>query len=532
MKQIVSVILLFIFCTAEAQRSGKLPVHPNILFCIADDAGLPQFGAYGMANAARTPAFNTVASQGLLLMNVYTPNAKCGPSRSCIITGRNPWQLEAAANHNAYFPEKFTTFIEALGERGGYEVGYTGKGWGPGNPGIKNGKERLLTGPAYNQIKDHAPTSEISNVDYAANFEAFLKDRPANKPFFFWYGSHEPHRGYEYGSGQAKGGMKLSDIKEVPPFWLDTVQVRNDMLDANFETEYFDHHLQQMLALLKKYHLSDNTIVIVTSDNGPPFPRMKGHVYAFDNHLPMAILWKGHIINPGRKIYDYVSFIDLAPTILQLAGLSQEKTGMQPIEGKSFVDILRSTSGTFIDPGRDHVLVGRERTDVGRPHDEGYPVRGIVKGKFMYTRNYEPERWPSGNPETGYMDTDGSPTKTVILATHRNGDYMKLWQLCFGKRKSEELYDLKKDPYCMHNLTGIWEYLPVKDSLKAQMEEALRKQGDPRMFGKGYLFDQYPYAAEAVRDFYDRNLKDKQKAGWINETDFEQGPVRDSCNCF
>ena len=228
------------------QQTAK---RPNILFCIADDASLQHMGAYG-ASWVKTPAFDRVAKEGLLFTRAYTPNAKCSPSRATILTGRNSWQLEEAGNHAPFFPAKSTTYIEALAKHG-YHVGFTGKGWAPGNPGKINGKPRLLTGQEYSSIKMPAPTNAMSPKDYTANFEAFLKNKPQDQPFCFWYGGHEPHRVYEYGSGVAKGKKKLTDIDKVPPHWMDNEVVRNDMLDYGYEVEYFDWHLETVLKLFR-----------------------------------------------------------------------------------------------------------------------------------------------------------------------------------------------------------------------------------------------------------------------------------------
>ncbi len=528
MKRIISQSLLLplsLICSSTllfAQESDKEGSRqPNILFCIADDASFQHMSAYGMTDWVSTPAFDRVAKNGLLFTNTYTPNAKCAPSRASILTGRNSWQLEEAGNHHSFFPAKFTTFMEALPKKG-YEVGYTGKGWAPGEPGKIDGKRRELTGKEYSSIKTEAPTSAISSIDYTANFEEFLRNKPQDKPFYFWYGGYEPHRSYEYGSGVAKGNKKLSDIDNIPPYWIDNEQVRNDMLDYAYEIEYFDHHLGKMLEVLEKKGELENTIIVVTSDNGMPFPRVKGHMYEFDNHLPLAIMWKEGITNPGRKIEDFISFIDFAPTFLEIAGLEEEDSNMQPIEGKSFFDIISSKSGNLIDPTRNHVLLGRERQDVGRPGDVGYPVRGIVKENFIYTKNYEPSRWPAGNPETGYLDTDGSPTKTAILEAHKTGEYTLPWELAFGKRGSEELYQIDKDFHAMVNLAEDPAFAVQKNKLKTQMEQELKEQQDPRMFGKGYIFDEYPYSNPEHRNFYERHMKgEKIHTGWVNDSDFE-----------
>ncbi|MBN2294752.1 MAG: sulfatase, partial [Pirellulales bacterium] len=414
--------------------------RPNILFAIADDASYPHMGAYG-CKWVKTPSFDRVARQGLLFTNAYTPNAKCAPSRASILTGRNSWQLEEAANHWCFFPAKFKVYTEALAENG-YQIGMTGKGWAPGIAKDTDGKTRHLAGRPFQKRTTQPPTRGIANRDYAANFRDFLDSVDRNKPWCFWYGGHEPHRRYEYGSGIAKGGKKVSDIEQVPDFWPDNETVRIDMLDYAYEIEYFDKHLARMLTMLEKCGELENTLVVVTADNGMPFPRIKGQKYEMSNHLPLAIMWQAGIKNPGRRIEDYVSFIDFAPTFIELAGLKWSKTGMHPSSGHSLTDIFLSRKSGLVSPARDHILIGKERHDVGRPHDWGFPVRGIVKGNMLYLRNFEPTRWPAGNPETGYLNTDGSPTKTVILEGRSNPQTERFWQWSFGKRPSEELYNV------------------------------------------------------------------------------------------
>src|SRR5262245_61597490 len=168
-----------------------------------------------------------------------------------------------------------------------------------------------------------------------------------------------------------------------------------------------------------------------------PFPRCKGNAYEASNHVPLAMMWPRGIQSPGRKIDDYVSFVDLAPTFVEAAGVDWSKTGMQPPTGRSLSNILSATVAKSTNPPRDHVLIGQERHDIGRPHDWGYPIRGIVKNDMLYLHNYEPSRWPACNPETGYLNCDGGPTKTVVLDGRTQSEGRRLWQLCFGKRPEE-----------------------------------------------------------------------------------------------
>lgn len=500
---------------SEQKQATKEVKQPNILFCIADDASYPHFGAYG-TKWVNTPAFDEVAREGILFQRAYTCNAKSAPSRAGIITGRNSWQLEEACNHWPDFPAKFKSYPEALHENG-YYVGTTGKGWGPGMARDSMGVKRQLTGKIWSDLKLIPPTKNISAVDYAANFKEFFKNRPKDKPFCFWYGALEPHRGYEYGSS-LKAGKQISAIDSVPSFWPDNEVVRTDMLDYALEIEHFDQHLSVMLEVLREAGELDNTIVVVTADHGMPFPRCKGQEYEYSNHIPLAVMWKEGIADPSRTVSDYVSVIDFAPTFLELAGVDAIEAGMKPITGRSMADLLRNEK---TDLDRNFVMIGKERHDVGRPHDQGYPIRGLIRGDYLYLTNFEPNRWPAGNPETGYLNVDGSPTKTEVLKSRRNPETARFWELSFGKRKSEELYNITTDRECMHNLIEDVAFDTLKDQMKKELLNELTKQGDPRIIGDGSVFDRYPYMG-AEQMVWDRMKGgEKIKLGYVNETDYE-----------
>ncbi|TKG97312.1 heparan N-sulfatase [Puteibacter caeruleilacunae] len=511
------IFIAMLFLTAScSQEQKKQPTRPNILFCIADDVTFQHMGAYG-CTWVETPAFDRIANEGLLFTNAYTPNAKCAPSRSCIVTGRNSWQLEEAGNHWSYFPAKFKTYAETL-IGNGYHVGYTAKGVAPVVALTKDGKQRAMLGKNYSKKRTSPPTKAISNIDYAANFIDFLEDKNENEPFCFWYGGFEPHRGYEYGSGIKVGNKKVDDVDKVFSFWPDKETTRTDMLDYALEIEYFDSHLQKMLDVLESKGMLENTLIVVTADNGMPFPRVKGQAYEYSNHLPLAIMWKNGIKNPGRKINEFVSFIDFAPTFLEVAQVDQNSTNMHPIQGRSLTDIFNQESQYE----RDHVLIGKERHDVGRPHDQGYPIRGIRKGDYLFILNFETDRWPSGNPETGYLNCDGGATKTQILSDRREEGQTEFWNQCFGKRPSRELYNVKLDPDCVNNLINQDDLKELANDLEKQMINELQQQRDPRMFGHGNLFDKYKYSNKSDRDFHTRFINgENPKAGWVNKSDFE-----------
>ena len=447
-------IASFLLCTGLSSL-GQAADRPNILFAIADDWSFGHAGVYG-CDWVRTPNFDRLAKEGILFQRAYTPNAKCAPSRAIILTGRNSWQLENAGNHMTIFPPKFGGWVELL-ESNGYTTGYTGKGWGPGYARDANGKARKITGTAWQKQKDKPPARAISNNNYAGNFADFLKaaSETEGKPWAFWFGTTEPHRGYEYGVGR-RMGKKLSDIDRVPKYWPDNEVIRNDMLDYSIEVEHYDNHLGKIVATL------------------------------------------------------------------EAAGVTQIAPIMQPITGRSLFDIFRSPKSGRVIPSRDHVLIGKERHDIGRPKNWGYPIRGIVKGDWLYLHNFKTNRWPSGHPTTGYLNCDGSPTKTTILNQRRNGTN-HFWNLNFGKRPKEELFYLIGDADCVKNLAESKSQLGIKKSLREQLFAELGKQGDPRMFGKGDVFDNYPYSGVATDNFYERYTSgEKVRAGWVNPADFEK----------
>ena len=513
-------LLLAALCAALIGHAAE-PTRPNILFVIADDWGNGHAGAYGCP-WVKTPTFDRLAKEGLLFLNAYTPTAKCAPSRSAIMTGRHPWLLGAAANHTPSFPPEIGILPEAL-TKAGYFYASTGKVWGPGESRQADGSPRPMTGKVFARRKAAPPAKAIANNDYAANFADFLQETSADKPWFFWLGFAEPHRAYEEGS-HARFDKKPGNIDRVPKYWPDNATVRGDMLDYAVEVEHLDAQLGKVLAQLAARGELDRTLVIVTSDNGMPFPRVKGSTYDDANHLPFAVRWPAGIIRPGRQVADYVGFADLAPTFLEAAGLSWEKSGLRPTSGRSLFDVFKS-DGTKPLPGRDFTLIGRERNDLGRPQDQGYPVRGIVTAGRLYLENAEPSRWPACNPETGYLDTDASPTKSFILQARRTAGSDPFWELCFGLRPGREFYDLTTDPDCVLNLAAT--RITEVGELRTRMWAELKQQGDLRALGRGAEYEAFPHPDQRRRGFYERYLGgEKIDAGWVDKTDFEPTPVK------
>lgn len=487
--KLLLLALSLLALTPAASRAADAPAaqtRPNILFIIFDDWGWQHAGAYG-CDWVKTPGFDRIAKEGVLFKNAFTSNPKCSPCRATMLTGRNTWQLEEAVCHGGIFPPKFAVYPDLL-EASGYTVGLTGKGWGPGDYKL-NGRTRNPAGPSFDTEKAAPPASGIGKNDYTANFAKFLAQRDAKQPFCFWMGFQEPHRGYELNSG-VRLGKKLTDIK-VPGYLPDNDIVRGDLADYAIEVEYADAYITKAMDMLQQQGVLEDTLIIVTSDHGMPFPRVKGQIYEDGFHLPLAMRW-GKGIKPGRVVEDFINVRDLAPTYLELAGLPMH----EQMSGKSLASILRSETSGFVE-NRKLMLAGKERHDIGRPNDWGYPVRAIRTPEFFYSHNYNPERWPACNPETGYGNCDDGPTKTWIV--ENKGLF---YDLAFNYRPEEELYNIATDPECLKNLAADPKFATTKAELRTQMEAILKDEKDPRALGGEAIFDTYKYLGNRTKKGY------------------------------
>lgn len=456
--------------------------QPNILMVIADDHSWPHTSAYG-CRFVETPGFDEIAAHGVLFDNAYCPSPQCSPSRACLLTGRNMWELKEGSVLWGFVPKEFEAYPDLL-ERSGYAVGFTGKGWGPGSFEA-GGRTRNPAGPEYNTYRDSPPSSQQVGIDYYRNFVDFMERRDG-RPFCFWMGPHEPHRAYEKGSGLRYGPHTLDQV-DVPPYLPDSPEVRSDFLDYSLEIEWYDRHLQQILRYLKETGEFENTIILSTGDNGMPFPRAKANLLSHSCRVPLAVCY-GEKLRGPRRVTDFVSFIDIFPTILEALGL---KTGAK-LSGRSFWDVLCSQKEGRVDPERNKVFWGRERHTPCHDNSEGYSSRGVKTDDFLFVWNFEPEKYPSGDPKTYYADVDDSPTKDYVIG-NRDDAARESFTLCFEKRPRYELYDAREDPYCLKNLAGLPAYREPLREMEELLREKLLAEGDPRILGYGEIYNSYPY---------------------------------------
>ena len=471
--------------------------RPNILICITDDQSWESVSAGGHA-VARTPVFDRLVAEGVWFTQAFATAPSCTPSRASLLTGRPAYALEDASIHGSHLPGQFPSFQELL-EQVGYRTGYTGKGLDPALH-TQGGRQRNPAGPVYNIFhygSNSGLPAGVSRIDYAANFEHFLKGRQPGQPFSFWFGALEPHRGYGNGMGPTLG-MKAENVT-VPGFLpVVSQQVSREFTDYYYEVNWADAHLGRMIDLLDRMGELENTLIIFTSDNGMPYPRAKADVYEHGTHVPLAVRW-GQQVPGGRVLTDYVSLAELAPTILEAAGVAVPAI----MTARSLLPLLMSPLDGRVDPTRDHIVAGHERHG-----DMGYhPHRAIYTDDFIYIYNVEAGRhYPE--PDTPALDNalfnqlKGSLIMPHLLRKFRNHPEVRpYWLLYRGDRPAHELYDRRADPWQMHNLAEEPAYQRIRDELAARMWAYAQATGDPRAAdSETSIFTTYTYYGRTWRN--------------------------------
>ncbi len=445
--------------------------NPNILLCLADDWGWPHAGIYG-DNVVKTPVFDQIANEGVLFEHAYVSSPSCSPSRNALLTGQQFYRLGQGANLHSTLDTKYANFMYILQENG-YKTGHFDKAWGPGD--YKAGG-----------YHEHPCGPEIG-------FEAFIESIHTGQPFCYWLGTTDPHRPYPEGHGDIPYKNVI-----VPDFLPDVDSVKMDIAAYYYEIQRWDKRVGDAIEVLKKAGKFNNTMIVMTGDHGWPFPRSKGNLYDYGTRVPLAVCW-GEKIKGQRKVSDFVSFTDLAPTFLEAAGIHV------PVQmtGNSLLPLLLSGKSGRVETQRNFVVTGRERHNVPQefPSIVGYPSRAIRCDGWLYIMNLRPQRWPAGVPDNAthpnkkFTDCDNGPAKFFIINNRDTEEYEKFFTSCFEKRPVHELYDVKNDPFQLNNLAADDNYDRVLTSLRNKLIDYLRNTEDPRFTNIIPRFDYYPYRA-------------------------------------
>ena len=446
--------------------------RPNILLIMGDNWSWPHASILG-DKLCQTPTFDQLARDGVLFQNAFAPHPSCAPSRAAMLTGKVSHRLEEAASLWGIFPAKFAVFPDRLQEAG-YAIGHTGKGWSPGS--LKaSGRDRNPAGPKF------------------PSFDRFLDSVREDQPFFYWFSSRHPHRPWNT-AHEHKTGMHPDDAV-VPPHLPDHPTVRDDILNYSCEVIEFDRQASEIIQTLHQRERDDNTLIVITSDNGWQMPRGLANCYDSGTRIPLLLNWPGQI-DQGLQSVAMVSLTDLAATFLEAAGLPIP----QDMDSRSLLPLARGES----QPHRDAMFVERERHANVRRGDLSYPVRGVRTNDFLYLWNIHPERWPAGDPEHYWSvgefgDVDYTPTKRLLEDNAAHPDFKESYRLVFEKRPSEELYDLRVDPGQVHNVAEDPDYAETLKALRERTKVWMRRTGDPRSNGPTDFWDRAPYFGKKSR---------------------------------
>ena len=440
---------------------------PNILFLLADDFSYPFSSAYG-DKVVRTPNLEKLAKNGTKFTNAYASSPSCTPSRAAMLTGKYPHKLGEGVNLTGKLDVQVPTFVQILREQG-YFVGFERKGWAPGD----YTKMGYTENPAGKEIE----------------FKKLLDTIQQDQPFFFWFGTNDPHRFFPFGAGR-RHGIQPDKIK-VPGFLPNTSEVRNDLADYFHLIENFDREIGELLTLLSESGRLENTIIVVTSDNGMPFPRAKANLYDHGSRVPLLVSHFGNGYVKNATHSSFVNLIDLMPSFLEMAGVEN----WPDVDGKSLVPVLTGKASLH----REEVYLERERHCLCRLDDgmlAGYPMRAVRDEKFLYIKNFRPHRSPAGDesiPGTPsiFGDIDGGPSKALLLDNRDDPSIKYYFQLATDKRPAEELYDVQNDPFQLRNLAGDSRYAEALKKMSAKISAWMEKEEDPRRNGQGDEIDRY-----------------------------------------
>jgi arylsulfatase A-like enzyme len=526
----LALLVLPAFARLAAPSLAAETKPPNILFAFADDWGrvasaYARLDGPGTFNdVVKTPNFDRVAREGVLVRRAFVSAPSCTPCRSALLTGQHFWRSgRASILQGAVWDGSNLSWPLMLRDKG-YHIGESHKVWSPGTPvdapygAGKHAYEKA--GGRFNNFSENAtqmvakgtPIAQAKQSLYdqvLANFNAFLADRPRAAPFCYWFGPTNVHRKWIKGSGKKLWGIEPDDLRgKLPPFLADVPEVCEDFADYLGEVQAFDAALGVLIARLEKLGELDNTIIVFSGDHGPPgFPHGKCNLYDFGSSVSLAIRWGG--AKPGRVVDDLVSLTDLAPTFLELAGVPVPDA----MTGRSLVPLLTSEKSGQIDQERNAVFIGRERhVENARPDFKPYPQRAIRTHDYLYIINFRPERWPLGDPyrldsdkpptaeeltentRVTLADEDAGPAKAWLVGRRNDPQWKPLFDLAYAKRPREELYDLRSDPHQMKNVAAEPKYQVVRAELERRLLDELKRTGDPRLIDDGKFFETPPMA--------------------------------------
>ena len=511
-------------------EAGNMVAKPNILFVFADDWGRYAScykgidGRPTLNDVVMTPNVDRVAKEGVLFRNAFVNAPSCTPCRSSLFSGRYFFNCnQGAILQGAVWDESIQVYPLMLRDAG-YTIGKSYKVWSPGTPvdapfgGQKYAYEKAGRAPnnfseeVTSMIDKGMSLSEAREIilgQVRSNFEEFLAARTKGQPWHYYFGPTTTHRTWIKGSGKKLWNIEPESLKgKLPGFLPDVPEVREDVADYLGECQAVDAYVGVLLECLEKTGEAGKTVVVLSGDHGMPgVTSGKCNLYDMGVSIPLIILMPG--TKGGRIVDDFVRLPDLAPTLLEIGGVKPPEN----LYGRSLLPLLKSDKSGIIDKNRDWVITGRERhVATAREGNLPYPMRSLHTPNYVYIRNFEPDRWPMGSPGAvtpdntpemnelenntliAFADMDASPTKAWLVQHRLDPKWQWYYEIAFGKRPAEELYDVRKDPDMLNNLAGKINFVAMKRKLSDRLMQELTRARDPRVVENPPRFERLPFA--------------------------------------
>ena len=430
------ILLLVIGCADPVLAEPATdPARPNFVIFVADDQGEGDLGCYGHP-VLKTPNIDRLAAEGMRFDRAFLTISSCSPTRCSFLTGRYPHNTGAEDLHQP-LPADQKTLARYL--RGaGYHCMSVGK-WHLGDAEREHW-DRVV---------------ECAGRDTAEKALELLAERPRDKPFFFWVASKDPHRPFD--TDAARPPHDPARVV-LPPYLPDHPLIRKEIAQYYDEISRLDRHVGQIRAELDHQGVLDATFVVYFSDNGMPFPRAKTTLYDSGIHTPLIVRYP-RLVKAGGVQKGLASTIDVAPTVLELAGVRQ--TTMQ---GRSLVPMLRDPEAE----GRPAIFAEADW------HDFEQFTRAVRTRRFLLVRNYY---WDK--PLWNSVDSINSVTWKGYMEVHRAGRLTPAQRFLFVEpRPFEELYDLDADPYSLNNVVDEPEFREELYKLRTLLDNWRVETGD------------------------------------------------------
>lgn len=427
---------------------------PNVILFIADDVSWNDLGCTGNPYA-RTPHLDRLAAQGRRFDAAFLTASSCSPSRSSIVTGRYPHNNGRASELHQPISAHLPWFPRLLRDAGYYTA--------------LSGKHHMTTDtPAPGEAPpppafDHVDAGKApGNSGGHAHWVKVVRERPKDRPFFGWFAALDAHRGWDGDDEwRPEYGPKHDPARvRVPPFLRDDAVTRADLASYYNEITRFDHHVGLVVAELERQGVLANTLLLVLADNGRAFPRAKTRLHDSGMKTYFLAHWPAGLGRPGQPAAGLVSVIDIAPTVLELAGLPAAPT----MQGVSFVPLLKDPAAVV----RQHAFSEHNW------HDYEAHGRAVRSEGYLYLLNHRPAL-----PWQGPADSVRSPSHQALRAAREAGSLTPAQRDVFlAPRPSEELYHLASDPDQLKNLAADPQHRAVKVRLAKLLADWTEQTGD------------------------------------------------------